>query len=123
MNFWEKIQKDIKKSIKEGLAVVKEGSATVSHKIEMLTEEGKRRYKIFNLNTKVHDEFAKLGGQIYDLTIKKARNLLSDKKVTAIISKINELETQIKKLEKKQVKRAKKTIKSASKKVRKKSSK
>ncbi len=123
MSFWEKIQNDIKKNIKDGFAIIKEGSAVVSHKIEKLTEEGKRKYKIFNLNTKVQDEFAKLGGNIYDLTIKKAKNPISNKKVIAIISRIKKLEAQIAKLEKKEVKRVRKTIKSASKKVRKKLSK
>lgn len=70
MSFREKIQKDIKKNIKEGLAIVKEGSAVVSQRIEKLTEEGKRKYKIFTLNMKVRDEFARLGWKVYDLSLK-----------------------------------------------------
>jgi hypothetical protein len=38
MSFWEKIQKDIKKNIREGLAIVREGSTVVSGRIEKLTE-------------------------------------------------------------------------------------
>lgn len=106
MNFWEKIQKDIKKNVKEGMSIIKEGSAVVSQKTRIvaervgeLTEEGKRKYKLFSLNMKVHDEFAKLGGRVYDLSL-KAKNPKTDKRVVAIITRINNLEIQITKLEK-----------------------
>ena len=99
MTFWEKIEKDLKKNLKDGLELFKEGSATVSHKIELLTEEGKRKYKIFNLNTKVQDEFTKLGGLIYDLTNKKTKKPLVNKNVSAVIKKIKKIENQITKLE------------------------
>jgi hypothetical protein len=99
MNFWEKIENDIKKNIKEGLDIFMEGSATVSKKIELLTEEGKKKFKIFNLNTKVQDEFTKLGGQIYDLISKESKTPLANKKVTATIKRIKRLEKQIIKLE------------------------
>ncbi len=99
MSFWEKIEGDIKKNIKEGLAIFKEGSATVTHKIEVLTEDGKKKYKVFNLNTKVQDEFTKLGGLVYDLTNSKSKNPLSNKKVAATIKKIKKLEAQITKIE------------------------
>ncbi|MCK5503695.1 MAG: hypothetical protein KAJ10_00930 [Thermodesulfovibrionia bacterium] len=111
MNFWDKIQKDMKKNIKEGLEFMKEGSTAVSQRLEKLTEEGKKKYKIFNLNMKVQEEFAKLGGQVYDLTTKKSKNPLGNRKVNSIISKINKLETQITRLKKKSVKKTvKKTI-------------
>jgi hypothetical protein len=111
MNFWDKIQKDMKKNIKEGLEFMKEGSTAVSQRLEKLTEEGKTKYKIFNLNMKVQEEFAKLGGQVYDLTTKKSKNPLGNRKVNSIISKINKLETQITRLKKKSVKKTvKKTI-------------
>lgn len=101
MTFWEKIQKDIKKNIQEGIAALKEGSTTVSKKIELLTEEGKRRYKIHTLHINVKDEFERLGGQLYDLVTKKTKDPLSNRKVTSIISKIKKLESQITRLEKK----------------------
>ncbi|NOZ69744.1 MAG: hypothetical protein GXP46_11000 [Deferribacteres bacterium] len=109
MKFWEKIQEDLKKNIQEGLSFVKEGGEAVSQKIGMLTNEGKKKYKVFNLNMKVQDEFAKLGGEIYDLTTKKSKNPLRNKKVVSIISKINKLEAQITKLEQKKDKKAVKT--------------
>ncbi len=42
MSFWEKMQKDARKNIQDGIATLKEGGTTVSRKIEWLTEEGKK---------------------------------------------------------------------------------
>jgi len=124
MSFWEKIQKDIKKNIKEGLTIVKEGSAVVSQKTRLiaervgeLTDEGKRKYKLITLNMKVQDEFARLGGKVYDLNF-KTKDPMSNKRVISIISKIKKLEDQITVLEKK---RGKRTVRSGAKKIRRKS--
>ncbi|MEN8263419.1 MAG: hypothetical protein ABFR82_08160 [Nitrospirota bacterium] len=118
MSFWDQIQKDIGDNLKEGLSIVKEGSEAITHKLEKLTDEGKKKYKVFNLNMKVQDEFARLGGQIYDLIVKKSKNPLSNKSVTSIISKINKLETQISKYEDREIKAK---VKTTAKKTRKKS--
>jgi hypothetical protein len=109
MSFWDQIQKDIGENLKEGLAIVKEGGEAISQKLEKLTDEGKKKYKVFNLNMKVQDEFARLGGQIYDLIVKKSKNPLSNKKVVSIVSKINKLEKQISKFEGKEIKKKRKT--------------
>lgn len=114
MSFWEKIQKDIKKNLKEGIDLFKERSSTVTKKLEWLTEEGKKRYKLFNLNMKVQEEFAHLGGHIYDLVSKDAKNPIENKKVQSIMKKIKRLETQINRLESKKTK--KKPVKKTSRK-------
>jgi len=106
MTFWEKIQRDVKKSIQEGIAALREGGTSVSKKIELLTEEGKRRYKIHTLHMKVKDEFERLGGQLYDLMTKRVENPLSNRQVTSIISRIKRLENQITRLEKQGVKKS-----------------
>ncbi|MEW6109497.1 MAG: hypothetical protein AB1632_10075 [Nitrospirota bacterium] len=98
MNFWEKIKKDVQKGVKEGIHIVKEGATTVREKAEELTEEGKRRYKIFDLKTKVQREIAELGGKVYELSPKR-KNPLLEGKVKAIIARIKKLESQILKLE------------------------
>src|SRR3972149_3785681 len=114
MNLWDKIRRDVQRGFKEGLNVVKEGAAVAREKAEELTEEGKRRYKIFDLKVKVQKEMSELGGNVYDLS-DRVKNPLSDKKVKGIIGKIKKLETQIMKLEgrvEKKVKKAtRKTIK------------
>ena len=111
MSFWDKIQNDLK----ESLSFFREGSTIVTDKIEKLADEGKKKFTVFNLNMKVQEEFARLGGQIYDLIGKKSKDPLANRTVTSIIDKINKLETQISKLEKSGRKKAKKT---ASKKTR-----
>ena len=112
MNFLEKIQEDLKKNLKEGLDIFKEGSSVLTDKLEQLTTGGKNKYKVFNLNMKVQEEFARLGGELYDLLVKKSKNPLGSKSVTSIISKINKLEAQINKLEGTEEKKpAKKAVK------------
>ena len=109
MSFWDKIQEDLKKNLQEGLEIFREGGSVVTEKLEKLTGEGKKKYKVFNLNMKVQEEFAKLGGEIYDLISGKSKNPLGNRKVKSIISKINKLESRINKLESKEVKKPKKT--------------
>jgi hypothetical protein len=104
MSFWEKIQNDLKKNIQEGMEIFREGSSAFTQRLEKLTDEGKKKYQVFNLNMKVQDEFARLGGTIYDLITKKSKNPLGNRTVTSIIRKINRLENQIGKIEGKEVK-------------------
>jgi hypothetical protein len=112
MSFWEKIQDDLKKNLQEGIEIFKEGSSVFTEKIGELTGEGKKKYQVFNLNMKVQEEFAKLGGAIYDLTAKKSKNPLGNTKVKSILTKINKMEDRIAKLEdKKDKKPVKKTAK------------
>ena len=126
MTFWDRIQKDVhwdkiqnefKKNIEEGLSIIKEGGSAVSQRIEKLTDEGKKKYRVFNLNMKVQEEFARLGGQVYDQITKKSKNPLGSRNVTSIIKRINKLEGQIDRLE---MKKAAKTKKKAARKAPKK---
>jgi hypothetical protein len=128
MSFWDKIQDDLKKNLQEGLEIFKEGSSVVTDTLGKFTEGGKKKYKVFNLNMKVQEDFAKLGGEIYDLIEKKSKNPLGNKKVKSIIAKINKMEKQITAIDSKDTKKAvkkttKKTVKkrTAKKTVRKKS--
>ena len=103
MDFWEKIRKDLQRGIREGVAAVKEGATVLKGKAEELTEEGKRKYKIYDLKTKVQKEIAELGGRVYGLS-DEAGNPLEDQKVGAIIKKIKILEARITRLEEKSAK-------------------
>lgn len=107
MNFWENVKKDMQKGLKEGIVYLKEGAAIVKVKAEELTEEGKKRYKIFEMKTKVQKDISDLGGKVYDL-ISKNKNPLQDKVVKAIISRIKKFEMRIAKLEGKQARVPKK---------------
>ena len=64
---FDKIKKDVKKGIEEGIAVVKEGASVVSEKMGELTAEGKRQYKMFDLKAKIQSQMTVLGGRAYDV--------------------------------------------------------
>lgn len=98
MDFWEKIKSDVQKGIREGFGIVREGVIVAKAKAEELTEEGKRRLKIFELKTKVQREISELGGRVYAVS-EKLKNPMLDKKAKAVIARIKRLETQIAKLE------------------------
>jgi len=108
MDFWEKIKRDIRKGMREGIVKVKEGMTIAKAKAEELTEEGKRRLNIFETKTKVQKEISELGGRIYNLS-QKVKNPMADKKVNAIISRIRKFEMQLAKLEGKQKVSSKRT--------------
>ena len=123
MNFWTKIRDDLQKGVGEGIAMVKEGASVVKKKAEELTGDGKRRYQLYELKTKVHKEISELGGTVYELS-EKVKNPMLNNKAKAIKARIKRLETQIQKLEgnpeakpaktspgKKPVKKAKATLK------------
>jgi len=98
MIFWEKVQKDLQRGIEEGVHLLKEKAIFMKEKAGELAEEGKRRYKIFDLQTKVQKEIAELGGRVYDLS-PKLKNPMLDKKVKTLIGRIKKLEAQVTKLE------------------------
>jgi hypothetical protein len=98
MDFWEKVKRDVRKGIREGLVFVREGVAVVKEKAEELTEEGKRRIRLFDLKTKVQKEMSELGGRVYSLG-SKDKNPMLDKKVKTSIGKIKKMEMQIAKIE------------------------
>jgi peptidoglycan hydrolase CwlO-like protein len=98
MNFWEKVKGDLQKGLEEGMTYVKEGASVVMKKAEELTDEGKRRYRLYELKEQVQKEISELGGRVYELS-GKVRNPMLDSRVKAIKAKIKKLETEIVKLE------------------------
>ena len=98
MDFWEKIKSDIQKGIKEGIGIVKEGAIVVRAKAEELTEEGKKRLKVFELKTKVQRDLSELGGKVYALSA-KGKNPLLDSKVKSVIARVKKTEARIVTLE------------------------
>ena len=98
MNFWIKVRDDLQKGVGGGIAIVKEGASVVKKKAEELTEEGKRRYQLYELKTKVHREISELGGMVYELSA-KVKNPMLNNKVKAIKASIKKLEMQIQKIE------------------------
>jgi len=95
---FDKIKKDVKKVIEEGIAVVKEGASVVSGKMGELTAEGNRQYKMFDLKAKIQSQMTELGGRAYDVLGSK-KSPAADSKVKAVFAKIKKLEVQLSKLE------------------------
>ena len=97
-SLFDKIKKDVKKGIEEGIAAVKEGASVVSEKMGELTAEGKRQYKMFDLKAKIQSQMTELGGRAYDVLDSK-KSPAADSRVKAVYAKIKKLEEQLSKLE------------------------
>ncbi len=110
MSFWDGVKKDLQKGWREGFDAFKEGAVVVREKAEELTEEGKRRYAVHEIKTKVQKEIADLGGKVYELSSKPG-NPLANSKVQTIITRLGKLEAELKKLDKKGKTTPKKTAK------------
>lgn len=100
MNFWDRVKKDVQKSFQDGMKVIRA-------KAEKVGEEGKKRYRIFDLKHTVHKHMSELGGMVYNLSSTSA-NPMADGGVKTTIAKIHKLEEQIEKLEASVSKTAKK---------------
>ena len=97
---WQKVKKDIQKGWKEGVVAVRQGAIVAQKKAGELTEEGKRRYKVLELRTKVHKRVYDLGERVHVLLAGKKRpaNPVLDASVKAIMTDIGRMESQIAKL-------------------------
>jgi hypothetical protein len=98
---WQKVKKDIQKGWKEGVVAVKQGAVVAQKKAGELTEEGKRRYKVLELKTKVHKRVYDLGERVHVLLTgrKRVANPALDAAVKAIMTDIGRMESQITKFE------------------------
>jgi len=98
MSLWNEVKADLEKGVKEGIEIIKEGATFVKEKTEEITEEGKKRLKLFELKAKVRKEMTELGGHVYDLK-SRVKNPFLDSKVKTAMERIKKLEDQIMKLE------------------------
>ncbi|HDQ25248.1 MAG TPA: hypothetical protein ENN43_00680 [bacterium] len=96
---WKKIREDIRGVMKEGMAKLKEGAEIAGKKAGELTEEGKRRLKINEIKTNIHNETADLGARIYELE-KEAPGTITDVMVAQHVEKIKKLAEELEALEK-----------------------
>lgn len=105
-SLFDQIRNNLKKGMEEGIAVLKEGANVVSVKMNELSAEGKRQYKIFNLNLKIQDQINELGGMTYTV-LESGKSLDENKKIKAAFAKIKKLEWQLIKIGGKKIKTAK----------------
>ena len=104
-SLFDQIRNNLKKGMEEGIAVLKEGANVVSVKMNELSAEGKRQYKIFNLNLKIRDQMNELGGMTYAV-LDSGKSLDENKKIKATVAKIKKLEWQLSKIGGKKIKTA-----------------
>jgi|Deesub1362B_J571_1020462.scaffolds.fasta_scaffold00171_19 prefoldin subunit 5 len=91
MTLWRITRKDVEKTLKDSLAYLKK-------RAETLSEEGKKRYRLYELKSRAHKVLAELGGMVYELS-KSRRNPLLDAKVKGLIQRLKKLDADIAKLE------------------------
>jgi hypothetical protein len=119
MSFWENAKKDFQQSLKESVHLLKEKAIIIKEKADELTEEGKKRYKIFDIQMRIQKEVGELGGRIYDLSSRSGNPLL-DRKVKTLIARIKKLESLITKLKGKNKKKSTRSKASQKKRTKKK---
>ncbi|HEB02868.1 MAG TPA: hypothetical protein ENI12_06515 [Nitrospirae bacterium] len=90
-DFWSKVSGDIQKGYKESVSFLKA-------KTEIITEESKKKYKIYEHKHKAHKQIAELGALAYEI-FNSGGSVDSSAKVKATVEKIKKIEEQIKQLE------------------------
>jgi len=113
-SLFEKIKKDVKKGIGEGVSALKDGADSFYGKVDEIKAAAKRQYKIFDLKTKIQDQMTKLGGRVYDV-YNSNKSIDEDKKVKAAFAQIKKLEWQLGKIEGTQKAKAASPVKPAAK--------
>lgn len=102
----------MKKTLQEGLEVVKRGTeivaektpevaATVAERTQEAISIGKLKLQIQTLNHKVDKIFTEVGQKVYDLSKKKVAQIENDETVKKMIAEVNRLKKQLKDMEKK----------------------
>ena len=94
---FDKIKKDVKKGWDEGIAAVMQGANVLSVKMNELSAEGKKQYKMFNLYVKIKDQINELGDIVYSV-LESGKTLDDDKKIKTAYNKIKKLQWQLSKL-------------------------
>ena len=104
----------VKKTLREGLEVVKRGTeivaektpevaAAVAEKTQEAINIGKLKLQMQTLNHRVDKTFTEVGKKVYDLSRKKMAQIENDETVKKLIAEVNLLKKQIKDVEKKMI--------------------
>jgi len=94
MGFWERVKKDIRKGINEGMFFLKDRKAVARKRAKKLPRVGQDTLKTYELQVLVQRQLTELGGRIYDLSSKK-KNPMLDPRVKTMIARLNKLEEKI----------------------------
>ncbi|MEJ2182109.1 MAG: hypothetical protein P8Y66_01125 [Nitrospirota bacterium] len=83
MSFWDRIKED-----------VFGGFDAVRKRAGVLTEEGKRRYRAFELKSRAHRLMSELGGRTYTL-LRESKDPREDATAMSLVERLKKLESQI----------------------------
>ena len=83
-DFWNKVRGDIQKGYKDSVDFLKV-------KTEVITEESKKKYKIYEHKHKAHKQISELGALTYEI-INSGGSLDKNAKIKDIADKINKIE-------------------------------
>lgn len=112
MEFWERVQKDVSKGLRDSFEVIRV-------KASELTDEGRKRYNVYDIKSHIHKHMAELGAALYSMK-DSGKDPLASTKISRLINKISKLEEELGVLEPSLVKKKKSKKKAVKKKVAKK---
>lgn len=90
-DFWSKVRGDIQKGYKESVSFLKAKTGEI-------TEESKKKYKIYEHKHKAHKQISELGALAYEI-VDSGGSVDKSAKVKATVEKIRKIEEQIDQLE------------------------
>ncbi len=90
-DFWSKVRSDIQKGYKESVSFLKT-------KTEIITEESKKKYKIYEHKHKAHKQISELGALTYEI-LNSGGSVDKSAKVKATVERIKKIEELINQLE------------------------
>ncbi len=90
-DLWSKVRGDIQKGYKESVSFLKAKTGEI-------TEESKKKYKIYEHKHKAHKQISELGALAYEI-FNSGGSLDKSAKVKATVEKIKKIEEQINQLE------------------------
>ena len=90
----------IKKGLKGGAKIAKEGVYIAADKAEVLSKKGKVKIEISNIKRKIEKNFTELGGKVYHLIQEENVENVADKdEVKELLKTISSFENDMKKKE------------------------
>ena len=98
MDFLERM----KKTMSQGFETTKKGLEQAAEKAREMGEKGVLRYEISRLEKDVERNFAMIGGQVYDVLVKKGQNTVSKStgEIKDLLAAVQSLEKRIAEKEK-----------------------
>jgi len=91
----------IKKGLKDGAKIAKEGVYVAADKAEELSKKGKVKIEISNIKRKIEKNFTELGGKVYHLIQEeKVENVAEKDEIKKLLDTISAFEGEMKKKEK-----------------------